>query len=138
MPFFKIIIFSLSYQLLMSKSLEDINTRAVTEDELDDENDLFDISYKNNTIENSVNLETFLELILNTAKIAEEGVEVSPNIGVKNKNIGDLSSWLFYPGMEYSFLRSPGRWRGSGTRRMEEGGRSSAGYQAVVLQIPNL
>ena len=119
----------------MSKSL-DGQRRMLTED--DDAEDIFNLSYKNNTIENKVNLETFLEIILNTAKLAEEGVKVSPNLGVKNKDIGDLSSWLFYPGIQYSFLRSPGRWRGSGTRRMGEGGPSSAGYQAVVLQIPNI
>ena len=106
--------------------------------EEDDDAALFDISYRDNIVGDKVNLETFLEIILNTAKVAEDGVEVVPNLGVKNKNIGDLSSWLFYPGIRYSFLSSPaGRWRHSGSSRRRLG-EEEGEYQAVVLQIPNI
>ena len=63
----------------------------------------------------------------------------------------DLTSWLFHPGISYSFLSSPrntwrpGRGRGEQTanQRAELGvltnqnaGREQ-GYRAVLLQVPN-
>merc|ERR1719154_747830 len=116
---FQIILLSLTYKLLMARSLNDgIKNRTETDYDEHEEDDLFDISYKNNTRDQKVDLETFLELILNTGRLADEGIKPAPNLRVKNKDIGDMSSWLFYPGLEYSFLRSPGRWRVSGTRRI--------------------
>ena len=80
---------------------------------------------------------------LNVRKIVEEEDESGQD--------DDLSSWLFHPGISYSFLSSPrntwrpvrGRGETAANQREELGvlinriaGREQ-GYRAVILQVPN-